>query len=100
MIPPGEGFCVLKSYTSPLLTEMNLFYVLRFNECDIMYTYCSVCIFIYIYIYMLALQSFPHMEEFFEIMFSYRNLSPSLPLNVCVRIYNTYRGLHLSYISY
>lgn len=49
----------------------------------------------YIYIYMLALQSFPHMEEFFEIMFSYRNLSPSLPLDVCVRIYNAYREVYI-----
>lgn len=44
---------------------------------------------------MLAFQSFPHMEEFFEIMFSYRNLSPSFPLNVCVIIYNTYREVYI-----
>lgn len=52
MIPQGDGFCILKSYTSPFLTEMNLFYVLRFNECDInVYILLGVYIYIYLYLY-------------------------------------------------
>lgn len=54
---------------------MNLFYVLRLNECGIN-VYIVSCVYICIYCCMSdELRTFPHMEEFHKIMFNWKFLS-------------------------